>query len=240
MNWFRKTIKLASVTFFIEGSENIAQPMTLLDISFDIVKFILYEKKLKGLKLTYDSISPDTSSNDYYATTGIINFYLTDPRLNKDFVTSLVEDYNKYKPNIRVSVGPEEQSGIYKHKVIRLHIFENNTTEIEEIPSFNVSNDNARAILTLLKNNGLNIDPNSYAGVIDVDNLKQALQQIQSEDFQIPAHTQPSTTISEPGNSIITDMGRSQEQINRYLSNFAEIIKWIDKNDLPSRKINYA
>ena len=244
MNWFKKIAfkKTASVTFSIEGTYNVAQPMDLLTISSDLINFIFYVKKLKGLKITYDSIAPDTSSSDYSAPTGIINFYLSDPRLNIEFVKSLISDYNEYKdPFIALDVLREEKSGVSKYNVIRINVVKNETTDIEKLPELNVSNSNAIALLTLLSHYGTPVNIDDLSGSIDVNILENAINRIDNMDVDVlDDYTQESSQSTGENGARAIDFGRSKQQVERYLAGLRSIINYARKENLSNAQIQYA
>jgi len=241
LNWYKNIIKLASISFYIEDSHKVAQPMNLLEICFDISKFIYYVKNLKGLDMTHDHISPDTSHSRFDAPTGTINFYLSDKRVNKEFVESLIHDYNQYKyPLIEIKVGEQEKSGVSKFDVVRLHVVKNETVDIEELPSMNLANVNAALLLNLLQANGVSVDPNESSGVINVDELKVALDRIDQEEYQLPAYTREPEIEDKPGQVQSYGFGVDISRIKRYLEGLKIIVQYIDNKNLANRNIVFA
>jgi len=241
MNWYKKTTKFASISFYIEDSHKVAQPTNLLEICFDITKFIYYVKNLKGLKIRQDSVAPDTSHSRFDEPTGTINFYLTDERVDKAFVDSLIHDYNEYKfPSIEIKVGDQEKSGVSDFDVVRLHVTKNDTFDLEELPSINLVNTNAAMLLNLLQANGVNVDPNEFSGVINVDELKAALNRIEQEEYQLPAYTRDTEISEEPGKAKLHDFGVDVSRIKRYLDGLKIIAQYIDNNNLTNRNIVFA
>jgi len=240
-NWYKQYIKIASVSFYIEGTEKIAQPMGLLDICNDITKFIYHTKDVKGLRFTYDTISPDTSSSDFDAPTGIINFYLTDPKIDINFVKEIIQNYNKIKyPFIKIDIMKQEQSNSYVYQVVRLNVIENRTKEYEYVPEFNIANDNFHALIELLHQYGLNIDTNEYTGSIDVNDLQKILSSLGTDDYLLePFASEPSKEKGDKGMTMI-DFGRSKEQLRSYLEMLKKMIDYIKKNNLPNGKIIFA
>jgi len=238
MNWFKK---IASVTFSISDSHKIAQPMDLMNIASDLVEFVFFVKGLKGLNIRYDHIVPDMSSSDISAPKGIINFYLSDPRLTLDFVKMLVNDYNKHKdPHIALEVLKEEKSGIMKYNVVRINVVKNDTIEFEHLPEFNIANSNAIALLTLLSHYGMPVKDESV-GDLDVDILEQVLNRIDAIDYDVlDSYTQDlEESIGEHG-AISIDLGRSKEQLERYLSSLKSMVSYIRQSNMPNAEIQYG
>ena len=241
MNWFKKTASVTSVTFSISDSHKIAQPMDLMNISSDLVEFIFFVKGLKGLNIKYDHIVPDMSSSNMSAPKGIINFYLSDPRLTLDFVKMLIDDYNQYKdPDIVLEVLKEEKSGIMKFNVVRINVVKNDTFKLERLPEFNIANSNAIALLTLLSHFGMPVQDQSV-GDLDVDILEQVLNRIDAIEYDIlDNYTQEiEETVGEHGSTTI-DLGRSKEQLERYLSSLKSMVRYVRQSNMPNAEIQYS
>tara|TARA_Y100000310_G_scaffold55023_1_gene50439 strand:+ start:19701 stop:20432 length:732 start_codon:yes stop_codon:yes gene_type:complete len=243
MNWYKKAklVKVASVTFWVEGSQDISQPMHKLDICHDLSNFVFYEMKIgQQFGFQWDDFDPDISSGDFDAPTGPINIYLRNPNIKEGIVKNIIDEYNNYKfGSIKLKFIEINKSGVREDvNVARVLIEENNTVESEQLPEMNIANDNSMALIQLLNNEGMsNLDP--YGGTINADELKAAISNIESNDFIIDTYTQEPGEV-EGGIGKAYDFGRSYEQLKRYINRLKEMINYIEVNNLPIRQINYG
>ena len=239
MNWFKK---IASVTFWIDDTDKISQPMNLLDICEDIKNFIYYEAKIgENTGIIFDSIEPDTSRSEYDGPLGYINFYLYNTNVDISYVEEAINMYNASRFNkIKIAVRGEDESGVRKGNVIRLEVIENNTVNFEQIPIMNLSNANARILLYLLRNEGVSNISDDLMGQININELKNAIMDIESNDFVLQTYTRDTTIDQEEGKPTMIDFGTNIEQIKRYFENLKQMINYIEQNNIPNRIINYG
>ena len=240
MNWYKK-IRIASVTFSVEGSNEIAQPLHSLDVCHELINFIWYKLGVGGKTgLKMNNIEPDTSETSYNDPLGRINIYMT-PETSEEEIRYIIDQYNQYKAgDIKLKFLGISESGIGRGPTARIIISENKTTEMEELPEMNVANGNAFAIIQMLANEGLNIDPNEYGGVINIDELETIINKLEQEEYLVQPYVQePTEEIGEQG-ATIYDQGRSYEQLSRYIDKLKEMINYIKINNLPNRNINYG
>jgi len=239
MNWFKK---IASVTFWIEDSDKISQPMNLLDICSDISNFIYYEAKIgKDTGIRFDHIEPDTSRSQFDAPMGYINFYLHKTNIDIEYIKRVIDMYNKSRMGkIKIMVHQEEQSRARKGNVIRLEVIENDTVNYEEVPDINLSNENARALLKLLGDEGISNISNDLMGQLNINELKQAISDIEANDYVIQTYTQESSIERGEQGATMYQGGRSIEQFRRYFEVLKQMISYVEQNNIPNRFINYG
>lgn len=232
MNWYKKNIKVASVTFSVADSHNMLKPMNLHNISWDLSHFIFYKQ---GVKIPYGTIDMDGYDN-YDKFTGPLNFYVTIPEITIDLVNKLISAYNSEKNGlIIISVGQEEKSNSRSTNVIRLNVTYNETEYMETIPEFNLANGNAYALLKVLQDKGMNVDPEELTGSMNVDELEQAISLIRSNPYNMEQMT---TETEQEGNMI--SFGRDRDQVERYFSGLEQMIAFIDDNNLKDRRITFG
>ena len=243
MNWYKRANinKLASVTFWVEGSDQITQPMTKLDICQDLAQFIFYGINLgQKLGFQWDDIDPDVSSGDVFASTGQFNIYLRNKNIKSGIVENILNQYNEHKQLIELKLLEINKSGIKPDlNTARVIIVRNDTANLESLPEMNVANANANAIIQLLSNEGMGqLDP--YGGTLDSTQLKTVISNIEQNSYLLDTYTkEPTEDISE-GRPIIIDMGRSYERLKGYIDNLKKMINYIEKNNLPVKQINYG
>jgi len=242
-NWYKKAFinKFASVTYWIEGSDKISQPMSKGDISNDLARFVFDDLQLgQRLGFTYQDFDPDMSEGNISDSLGNISIYLKNPNIKAGIIENILDKYNQHKQMIHLTLLNINQSGIDPSlNAARISIDKNDTVESEQLPTMNLSNSNSSALLQLLQNEGVEgLDP--YGGVIPIDTLKQALNNIEQNDFMLNTYTQEPTEESEEGKATVMDFGRSYEQISRYINGLKEMIAYVDNNNLPVREINYG
>jgi len=244
MNWYKfsQFNKKASVNFWIEGSDQITQPMNRLDIVNDLFRFVFYELGI-GQKLGFDmhSFDPDASSGNVFDSFGQINIYLKNTNIKEGIIKGIIDQYNQHREGlIKLKFLQINKSGLDPNlNTARVLIEKNNTENLEELPTLNVSNSNSIALIQLLGNEGLGqLDP--YSGVLDVDSLKQAIINIEKNDFVMDTFTQERTEEKVEEGPTIIDFGRSLGQLQRYIDVLKEMINYIERNNLPNGTINYG
>ena len=213
-----------------------------LDIVNDLFRFVFYELRV-GEKFGFDmhSFDPDTSSGSPFDTTGQINIYLKNPNIKGGIIKGIIDQYNQHKAGlINLRLLEINKSGLNPNlNTARVIIEENNTENLEELPTLNVSNSNSVALMQLLGNEGLGqLDP--YSGTLDAGSLKQAIINIEKDDFIMNTFTQERTEEQEEGGPLFIDMGRSLGQLQRYIDVLKGMINYIENKNLPVKKINYG
>jgi hypothetical protein len=193
MNWYKRAhVKTASVTFMIEGTHNIAKPMTVLDVCSDIEKYLFYVAKIHpSFGVGWQDIDPNP--DDAWEPTGFIEFYLQNPHLKEGIIKGWVAGYNEHKAGAIVLrfVGISQSDRFKNMRQANLEVIENNTSTMEGIPQFNVANANAIALITMLQHAGLTSAQDPYHGILNVDDLQAALKNIADNDYMIQTFTQP-------------------------------------------------
>ena len=243
MNWYKRTnLKLASVSFWINGTDKIAKPMTRLDICHDLANFVFYKLSIgQKLGIRWNDIDPDASSGSVFSPTGNINIYLKNASIKDGIIKGIVEQYNQYRyESIKLKFLMINKSGLNSNlNTARILVEENKTTELQEIPEFNVANANSDALIQLLSNEGMGqLDP--YNGELDINLLKTTIQNIEQNNYIMQPYTQPSTVEQMENGSTFIDYGRSYEQLKGYIDMLKNMINYIEQNNLPDKKINYG
>lgn len=241
-NWY-KTAKVvqASITFYPAGSDKIAKPMGVGEISFELMRFI----KLPGVHAGHNDIMTD--GDDFFKALGIINFYENKKSgLTPPIVQNIVADYNQFKAGIVVlKIQKREISKMYNCPVVRVEVVLNHTLDYPEIPEINVSNNSAYQFLTYLKDQGLRVDPEEPNGALSADELKFILS-----DNRPPSPSSYSNLESPSSIAIQNELGESgatwvnaakpiDERFQKYIERFKQMIDYIDKYQLPNRTILY-
>jgi hypothetical protein len=244
MNWYKKAQlnKFATVDFWIDESDKITQPMHKLDICHDLSNFIFYKMNVgQKLGLKWDSIDPDVSSGDVFAPTGQINIYLENPNIKEGIIQNIVEKYNADKAGlIKLKFLQINKSGLRSDlNTARILIEENNTTDLQKIPTMNISNSNAAALIQLLSNEGMGqLDP--VSGELNAYMLKNIIEGIDQNDFVMNSYTQDVTEEKIENGPTSIDFGRSYQQLSGYINKLREMVEYIITNNLPKKVINYG
>jgi len=240
MNWYKKT-KYSSISFWIEGSDKISQPMHALDVCGDIHKFIWYVLGIgEEMGLGYNDIEPDTSETDYNDPLGRINVYIN-PNIKEKSMKYIVNQYNQHRlGDIKLDFLGINKSGARNSDVARIKISENNTTQFEEIPEMNMANGNAFAVFQMLANEGLPINPSEYAGEINIDQLEIIINKLGQEEYLMQPYIKEPTEEEGEGGAKMYDGGRDYDRLKGYLSGLEQMINYVKTNNLPSRVINYG
>ena len=80
-----------------------------------------------------------------------------------------------------------------------------------------MANSNAHAVLEMLANEGLPVDPNEYAGTIDADQLKTVISKLRQDAYVMQPYTEePSDEVGEQGAQMFSG-GRSLGQLQGYI-----------------------
>ena len=92
MNWYKQAnIKIASVSFWIDGLDKISKPMHKLNICSDLHNFIWYNLDMgKELGVSFSDIDPDISEGGAFDPLGRINIYVqpgTDPKTERQEIS---------------------------------------------------------------------------------------------------------------------------------------------------------
>lgn len=237
MNWFKQSQsnKIASILFSIEGSFNISQPKTIGDISYDLCNFVFYDigyKDKLGSSFHDFDVDGDTS---IFGETGIINIYLNKPEEKvRPILQNIIDLYNKQNISIvMLKFLRIDESGMMKgRKVARIAVAVNNTNKLEKIPEMNLSNENAKDLIEILKFYGVQINGDAVYGYINSESLENFIDSI--DDEFLHSYTQEDA-IEEN----MISFGRTLEQMKNYLSILREMIYYINRNNLPNRNIQY-
>jgi len=240
MNWYKIARYVsATVNFDIDGSHQIAQPMTLGDITYNMLTFAGYELKVK---VQHNSFEVDTSRSDYFGYTGYINFYLW-PELGMDEKTAInvVKRYaEKNSHRFEIKIEGYNKSNMYKTDVLRIAVTKNETQNYQELPSMNLANGNAMALLTVLRDRGVAVDVQGLAGKIDINQLEQALSLLESNPHNLNDMTQEPSIQQNKGKATVYNGGRTLEQVQGYISGLKQMVDYIRNNNLPSQYITYG
>ena len=245
-NWYQTASlrKFASVTFRPAGADKIAQPLSVLDISFDIIRFIYATLKIPGVQATFDNVTSD--GDDHSHPTGILNFYETENSgLSTHNVLAIVEGYNRYKEGVvRLAIVDRNQSRLRNCPTTRVKVVENNSGNYAKVPELNISNNSAYQFLKYLQDQGIQVNPKELSGEISADAIKYILSDESPPD--------PAPYASEMDvNSAGLQMGLQEElgakfidasppidyRFNRYREVLKHIVDFIDHNQLPDRQI---
>jgi len=249
INWYKKSSfnKRASVDFFLSGVDKISKPMTVLDICNEMLKYGSYTGKNfnEGQGIHIETISPD--GNDSFNWTGTINIYVPDSRsgddgwqdipeeerLKEDQVKDLVKGYNSYKQGIVLGYPTKDVSNMTGGNVYRIQVIRNETKDLEQIPTLNVSNMNASAFLKLLKFHGIDVDAEEYSGSFSGEEYIGA-RQLMSDDtlkqFQRDAESE--------GNMYQGQL--SLGMLRRYMEVLDSMVEWAQRNDIPVQEIMFG
>jgi len=239
MNWYKK---IASVTFWIADSDKMSKPMNMLDICHDLSKFIYYEANLgdnSGIK--YGNVEPDTSRTSFDSPLGYINFYLYKTNVNKQFVEKIIEMYNQSRlSKLKLVAHEENPSESRKGNVVRIEVVENQTVNFEDIPEINLSNSNAGVLLNLLSQEGVSSVSGDLVGQLNINELKNAIADIEANDYILQTHTQEPSEEQGEGGAMLYNGGRSIKQFRRYFEMLKQMIDYVERYDIPNRIINYG
>jgi len=222
MNWLQK---IASVSFWLEGSKKISQPKSITNLSYMLQTFA--EEKL-GYEIGIHSISPDGDTDSQF--TGTINWYITN-EVPEDQQRQIMQAWVREMQimDYRISVAGPQISGMNRWKnkgsgsggkplmVYRIKVLKNGSEDFMQIPKMNASNDNARDLMTAL---GVPFD---WSGSISLAELQTKLEMF------TPYHQQELVRPREEGNEQKvqwTDMGRSEDQVQWYVDQMRNIVNF--------------
>lgn len=190
MSWFTK---ISSINFSVKDSHKISQPKTLHYIAADMWRWAA-----KNVPPHFKPSIPEWVAMDGFATdstTGVINWY---------FPQNI--EYNQIEPYINWCVNEElsplgitvgymnsDKSKMFDVNVVRIHITKNDTAELKQLPSMNLSNTNALILQQVL---GLTPD---FSGSIQAGDLKNRIQQARAsmDDWDLNDNTGYSNDIAE-------------------------------------------
>ena len=189
MKWYQlyklSALKMASITFSLQDSHKIAQPMTLMNLSSDLVNSIWYKYKLTGPHFSpYTTDADIDGKSSFEDTTGVINFYVKanpncpnpDPQDYAKAIDTWIADKQEDGFIIERGQNPEK-SKLLEVPVFRIKVIQNPTSELEELPYLNMAEANAYAMLTLLS-----LEPSG--GSISAAELKQRIAAVTPEGIQ--------------------------------------------------------
>lgn len=170
------------------------------------------------------------------AFTGPLNFYMITPQITKEFVQKIISAYNTEKNGlITVTVGEAEKSGVRNSNVIRMNVTYNETEYMEDVPQMNLSNTNAIALLEVLEQEGMNVNPEILEGSLDIDALDHALSMIRA----VPSTSEQLTTETVTDGNYIS-VGRSAEQVESYIERLEQMVDFINNNGIKDRRIAFG
>lgn len=255
MTWYKKAKfnKKASVSFYIEDAQKIAEPMDIFKIAMDLEEFmqtqLLQEGESIGSRLgipwsvvQVGSLAPHYTDEDIHKGDifiGPLEFWLPDTNITEEMVRYIINQYNEYRYGTVVLSLDNIETQKDGQRIAHISIVENDTQDYTRVPSMNVSQDNAIALLQMLRNEGVNVS-DDMAGYLDIDELSQAIQQIENNEYMIETYTRPTYEQTEDDKPRYTDFGVAQDQIMGYLQGLKQMINYIRDNDLPNNKIGYA
>ena len=167
MNWLQK---IASVTFSIADSHKMSQPKTIFYISSEMNYWAHGNVPKNLLADVPEPIAMDGFNVD--EPLGIINWYCErDTPESREDISMYVKQYEQEElAPLGIHFSPEikfETSKMHKTPVARIQVIKNDTSKMSRLPTLNVSNMNANALLKLL---GIVSD---YSGSIDANELKE-------------------------------------------------------------------
>jgi hypothetical protein len=214
MNWLQK---ISSVTFSLDGGEKISQPKTISDLSYDLGVFA----RKAGANISFRDI--DSDGDDFDKMEGTINWYVSNnvpEDQQKQVMQQWVQEMNLMDYVIQVS-GPE-QSGMSTPEqplqVYRLKVVQNGSKDYMQIPSMNLANSNARALIESL---GIPFD---WGGSVDLNELTTKLDMFNPWQQQELIQEPESGGGEGTGTVGWHDFGRSEDQVSRYVSGLKEMV----------------
>jgi len=261
MSWFRKHIralasfvKSASVTFYVSGTHKIAQPKDMMDLSHHLLHWADQQNAPRNLMSHgYESIVPDGTDFDKY--TGTINWYIdqsqtesSDLDLAKWYAQRWLDE--EMQPlGIMGSIREVNPSGMYVERkpsegqeaqpinVIRIEIAENASTEIEQIPELNVSNNTAAILTTMLglgepeKVDLLGAETyTSSSGEVGIDEMEQRARSALTRGNISEFTREPEQYRPEEGGPTHYFSGMSADRLTEMLSRLIDMCQWARKN----------
>lgn len=226
LNWLQKLSfkKYSSITFSLEGGNKISQPKTTSDLSSELAQFAF--PKMNNVKLYGpDSlVEPDGYDWDRIEG-GTINWYVVDNMPledQKNIIYAWFQEMELF--GYQFNISGIDTSRMRGTPVIRIDVIENGSKNYMNIPSINLSNDNAREFMTALDINYTDSEYYDVTGSVSVAELKHKL-----DNFNEWVHQQlVRDRYEEEG---LIDFGRSYEQISGYVSRFRDMINFAEKNN---------
>ncbi|MFA5599214.1 MAG: hypothetical protein WDA06_01325 [Phenylobacterium sp.] len=236
---------MASITFSPIGTEKVAEAMDILGICYDMLNFVHYyaDDDIKNLaleyKVTHSTIEPDISRTEFNENLGFFNFYMGD-EIPAEAVKQIIDAYNQYKlGDIEIRFEGVEKSGIRGNNVARLQVVKNETANYGKIPEMNISNFSAAKLFEILQENGINVNPRSYSGILDAEEVKEAIGRLKKMPFLLKEKERPGS-ISKNTGVVAYESDYTLERYDSYLNGLMQIINYIEKNNLPKKGISYA
>lgn len=233
-NWYRQALKKsASITFAPADSYKIAQPMLVDDIGYDILNFI-YRKKILNTKPVYHHISGDGESQWWLL--GILNFYEDQTSgLTPQKVQEIVKAYNQEKQGvIALKIVGHDVSQSRGVPTTRVQVVENKTDQYERVPELNISNVHAYQFLRFLQDLGLPVDPKEMSGSISVEALQYAITE-PNPDMAVYQNE-----MSSGDADVSSGISMIVERYPRYVEILQKMIDYINKHQLPNRRIVFG
>ncbi len=217
MNWLQK---IASISFWLDGSQKISQPKDVMALSYDLQKFVHVQT---GKMMDIHTIQPDGDMSDL---TGTINWYVT-KFISEEEQLKVMQEWiaEQQMMDYQIKVRGPERSGMNdwnpdennpEMMVYRLDVIKNGSADHMEIPEMNISNTNAQAVMDAL---GVQFD---WSGSVDLNEMKTKLEMFtpyqQQELIQAPEYS------GEEGKVQMYDAGRDEDRVERYIGGFRQIV----------------
>lgn len=210
---FSEWLSQMSVTFSIGGSSK--QPAILGEVA----TAVMY-KVAKDLPESSEGTVKEflqTDGDDHSELEGLLNFYCEG--LAENVARKILSAILYYLKDFDVEITgtPKlDQSKMYGGKVYRIPVRMVPPQDLP--PELNLTNDNAFELLTML---GM---PNQSYGSISVGELATKLSGI--TDFHIQMGMKAPSEETGKRGAKVYDMGRSEDQINRYLITLQKMVQW--------------
>lgn len=207
--WFKRIIahfnKIASYTFYIKGSDRIAQPKNVQDIARTMEMWA--DKNIP--QNLFAQISHKIAEDGFNESpTGTINWYLSNEADPNQIAQYIKQVGREMLSPIGIAIGNirNETSQMFKVPVVRVDVIKNFTTSRQQLPNLNIANVNAEALFQVLK-----IVPSMF-GEIDATEL---LGRIQEAEATFEAYARQPT--DPQSKEKFRDFGLSPEKISQYL-----------------------
>jgi len=243
MSWYKR-IKTAGVTFSIQGSLDIGQPMMVSRIASELLRFISKLFPDIGSSLGYNDVDIDGLED---SPLGTINIYMRDDVWGKQMIQRIIDGFNQEMAGeIVVRYRTIDQSKMYGVPTIRIDVIKNDTVNREQLPEFHIHQANAYALLKLLQSEGLPVNPDQeMAGQFQIDQLDQVIDKILSNEYMIKSYEQsdenrPQLQSDFSNLNEVFQSGASAGRLKPILLQLKQMIQYIRDNQFPAQVIQFA